>query len=118
MSAGTITPLDAAKALQLIETLDCAVNLLPEFRAAAISQFSGAAKGTQSLLSLTEPNASNPSGLILYMCGGPPLEPAITMWRTPSQPSQLTRVLRGFLRSAESRRGGGTRRTSCASSFA
>ena len=69
MSAGTITPLDAAKALQLIETLDCAVNLLPEFRAAAISQFSGAAKGTQSLLSLTEPNASNPSGLILYMCG-------------------------------------------------
>ena len=63
---GTISAIDGAVGLQLIETLDCAVNLLPEFRAAAISQFRSAAKGTQFLLALTEHNASGPAGLILY----------------------------------------------------
>eukprot|EP00320_Phaeocystis_rex_P012677 CAMPEP_0119058006 /NCGR_PEP_ID=MMETSP1178-20130426/2383_1 /TAXON_ID=33656 /ORGANISM="unid sp, Strain CCMP2000" /LENGTH=61 /DNA_ID=CAMNT_0007038895 /DNA_START=51 /DNA_END=233 /DNA_ORIENTATION=+ len=52
--AGNIAAIGAGMALQLIKTLDCAVNLLPEFRAAAISQFTSAANGTQHLLALTE----------------------------------------------------------------
>ena len=64
--AGEIKAIGAGVANQLIQTMDCAVNLLPEFRAAALSQFSSAAKGTQHLLVLTEPGAAGPSGMILY----------------------------------------------------
>ena len=64
--AGEIKAIGAGVANQLIGTMDCAVNLLPEFRAAALSQFTSAAKGTQHLLALTEPGAAGPSGMILY----------------------------------------------------
>ena len=43
--AGEIKAIGAGVANQLIGTMDCAVNLLPEFRAAALSQFTSVAKG-------------------------------------------------------------------------
>ena len=42
-----VEAIDAAQGGRLIRTLDCAVNLLPEFRAAALTKFSAAPKGTQ-----------------------------------------------------------------------
>ena len=66
-SAGKINAIGADVAKGLIETLECAVNLLPAFRAAALVQFlSAAAKVTQRLFALTEPGGAGPSGMILY----------------------------------------------------
>ena len=60
-----VEAIDAAQGGRLIRTLDCAVNLLPEFRAAALTKFSAAPKGTQYLFAVTEAGSSSPSAVAL-----------------------------------------------------
>jgi len=63
---GEIEEIGANVVSELIGTMDCPVDLLPEFQMAVLGQFTSARKGTQHLLALTEPGEANPSGVILY----------------------------------------------------
>ena len=63
---GEIEEIGANVVSELIGTMHCSVNLLPEFQIEVLRQFTSARKGTQHLLALTEPGEANPSGVILY----------------------------------------------------
>ena len=64
--AGEVKVISPDEAYRAIHTMDCPVNLLPEFQIEVLRQFTSARKGTQHLLALTEPGEANPSGVILY----------------------------------------------------
>ena len=67
--AGEVKVISPDEAYRAIHTMDCPVNLLPEFRISAVQQFVSDGKGTQYLFALTEstePGTPDPSVIILY----------------------------------------------------
>ena len=67
--AGDVKVIGPDEAYRAIHTMDCPVNLFPEFQTRAVEQFISADKGTQYLFALTEstePGTPDPSVIILY----------------------------------------------------
>ena len=64
--ASNIEAIDPLRAIQLMQKMDCPVNLLYEYQVNALTQFASTAQENEHLYALTEPGASDPSGIILY----------------------------------------------------